>query len=160
MDRTLHLISFYELSLKNGPFCTLGVVLLSSKVSHQDLSNEEGAKHFLSLVEVYFSAAQRFLCQITHVDLLRWTSELILVFFKAACSQLWHSSETIIIKICQKRKSVLSISKYVLGSAPPCGASASLQSVKVAFFQKVRCVFQISKSPKENIPKHHSELEI
>ena len=50
--------------------------------------SSEGAKHFLSLVEVYFSAAQRFLCQITHVDLLRWTSELILVFFKAACSQL------------------------------------------------------------------------
>ena len=32
--------------------------------------------------------------------------------------------------------------------------------LKVAFFQKVRGVFQISKSPKENIPKNYPELEI
>ena len=32
------------------------------------------------------------------------------------------------MKICQKRKIVLSISEQVLGSAPPCGASASLHS--------------------------------
>ena len=33
-------------------------------------------------------------------------------------------------------------------------------SLKVAFFQKVRFVFQISKSPKKNIPKRYPELEI
>ena len=32
--------------------------------------------------------------------------------------------------------------------------------VKMAFFQKVRCVFQISKSPKKYIPKNYPELEI
>ena len=32
--------------------------------------------------------------------------------------------------------------------------------LKVAFFQKVRCVFQISKSPKKNIPKNYPGLEI
>ena len=32
--------------------------------------------------------------------------------------------------------------------------------VKVAFFQKVQYVFQISKSPKKNIPKNYPELEI
>ena len=32
--------------------------------------------------------------------------------------------------------------------------------LKVAFFQKVRFVFQISKSQKENIPKSYPELEI
>ena len=32
--------------------------------------------------------------------------------------------------------------------------------LKVAFFQKVRCVFQISKSPKKYIPKNYPELEI
>ena len=32
--------------------------------------------------------------------------------------------------------------------------------LKVAFFQKVRCVFQISKSQKKNIPNHYPELEI
>ena len=32
--------------------------------------------------------------------------------------------------------------------------------LKVAFFQKVRCVFQISKSPKKYIPKNYLEVEI
>ena len=32
--------------------------------------------------------------------------------------------------------------------------------VKVAFFQKVRFVFQISQSPKKIIPKNYPELEI
>jgi hypothetical protein len=31
---------------------------------------------------------------------------------------------------------------------------------KGAFFQKVRFVFRISKSPKKNIPKNYPELEI
>jgi hypothetical protein len=31
--------------------------------------------------------------------------------------------------------------------------------LKVAFFQKVRFVFQISKSPEKNIPKNYPELE-
>ena len=31
--------------------------------------------------------------------------------------------------------------------------------LKVAFFQKVRCVFRISKSPKKYIPKNYPELE-
>ena len=35
-----------------------------------------------------------------------------------------------------------------------------LPYIKVAFFQKVRCVFQISKSPKKYIPKNYPELEI
>ena len=34
------------------------------------------------------------------------------------------------------------------------------QLLKVAFFQKVRCVFQISKSPKKYVPKNYPELEI
>ena len=32
--------------------------------------------------------------------------------------------------------------------------------LKVALYQKVRFVFQISKSPKINIPNHYPELEI
>ena len=32
--------------------------------------------------------------------------------------------------------------------------------LKVAFFQKLRFVFQISKSQKKNIPKNYPELEI
>ena len=32
--------------------------------------------------------------------------------------------------------------------------------LKVAFFQKVRFLFQISKSPEKNIPKNYPELEI
>ena len=35
-----------------------------------------------------------------------------------------------------------------------------LLMLKVAFFQKVRCVFQISKSPKKIIPKNYPGLEI
>ena len=31
---------------------------------------------------------------------------------------------------------------------------------KGGFFQKVRCVFQISKFPKKNIPNHYPGLEI
>ena len=34
------------------------------------------------------------------------------------------------------------------------------EDVKGGFFQKVQCVFQISKSPKRNIPKNYPELEI
>ena len=33
-------------------------------------------------------------------------------------------------------------------------------SLKVAFFQKVKLIFQISKSPKKNIPKDYPEFEI
>ena len=32
--------------------------------------------------------------------------------------------------------------------------------LKVAFSQKVRFIFQISKSPKKNIPKNYPDLEI
>ena len=32
--------------------------------------------------------------------------------------------------------------------------------LKVALFQKVQSVFQISKSPKKNIPRNYPELEI
>ena len=39
------------------------------------------------------------------------------------------------------------------------GFSASAQ-LKVAFFQKVQFFFQISKSPKQIIPKNYPELEI
>ena len=35
-----------------------------------------------------------------------------------------------------------------------------LAQVKVAFFQKVRFVFQISQSPQKIIPKNYPELEI
>ena len=41
------------------------------------------------------------------------------------------------------------------------GFDAACQGyLKVAFFQKVRFVFQISKSQKTNIPKNYPELEI
>jgi hypothetical protein len=40
------------------------------------------------------------------------------------------------------------------------GGWSTWQWVKVAFFQKVRLVFQNSQSPKKTIPKNYPELEI
>ena len=40
------------------------------------------------------------------------------------------------------------------------GTYINSNQLKVAFFQKVRFVFQISKSLKKNIPKNYPELEI
>ena len=45
---------------------------------------------------------------------------------------------------------------YILESLGGLGS----EQVKVASFQKVRFVFQISKSPKKIIPHHYPELEI
>ena len=39
-------------------------------------------------------------------------------------------------------------------------AKSNMSLLKVFFFQKVRFVFQISKSPKNIIPKNYPELEI
>ena len=59
------------------------------------------------------------------------------------------------------RMSVRQSSRNVCTARPSVGTVKMHDLLlKVAFFQKVRFVFQISKSQKKNIPKNYPELEI
>ena len=49
---------------------------------------------------------------------------------------------------------------YIINMSQDSSVFLSVPIIKVAFFQKVRCVSQISKSPKKIIPKNYPGLEI